>query len=181
MKWKKNVVELKTHPGLEVRVWADAVVFSEVCMTETPACPQQWARSSSAGCHRQAVQRRGGNFGASSSWKETERPPPDFRKTEQKWSRPHNRNFFSVSPFMRYRYFTAFAHTLAQSRPRTGSYACDVRLEFGVESQVDEGSKDLHPPPDTSHKYYRGWFEERAALSYIASCFYTRFHLWEYH
>lgn len=36
---------------------------------------------------------------------------------------------------------------------RTGSHACDVRLEFGVESEVDEGSRDLHPPPDNSHKY----------------------------
>lgn len=30
-------------------------------------------------------------------------------------------------------------HTLAQ-------HACDVRLEFGVESQVDEVSGDLLPP-----------------------------------
>lgn len=28
----------------------------------------------------------------------------------------------------------------------TASHASDVRLEFGVESQVDEGSGDLHPP-----------------------------------
>lgn len=69
------------------------------------------------------------------------------------------------------------AYTVARSHARTGSHACDVRLEFGVESQVDEGSRDLHPPPDTSHKYYRCLFEERAAQSYIASCFCSRFHL----
>lgn len=78
------------------------------------------------------------------------------------------------------RHFAGLAHTFARSHARTGSHACDVRLEFGVESEVDEGSRDLHPPPDNSHKYDRGLFEDRAAQSYIASCCRSRFHLWEY-
>lgn len=98
--------------------------------------------------------------------------PPGSRKTEEKKSRTYKRKFFCVSPVVRG--FAALEHALARSDARTGSHACDVRLEFGVESQVDEGSGDLHPPPDTSHKYYLGLFEERAAQSYIASCFYSR-------
>lgn len=42
------------------------------------------------------------------------------------------------------RHFTALAHTF--KRTHTPSHASDVRMEFGVESQVDEGSGDLHPP-----------------------------------
>lgn len=41
-------------------------------------------------------------------------------------------------------------HTFTRSVTYTLSlsplHAGDVRLEFGVESQVDEGSGDLHPP-----------------------------------
>lgn len=33
-----------------------------------------------------------------------------------------------------------------QTQTHAHSHASDVKLEFGVESQVDEGSGDLHPP-----------------------------------